>query len=205
MARPKLVDDPAYRREGGGLGAALKKRLQTGRLSAADEELIRRTKIIRERRRQGWDWPKVAAECGEADWRKLSRFASKGMFRCIEVWLEAQEQGVSTAAAPRNADVAVPGVKENRGFLARLVPKALRRLEAALDQGMDGDGKVLVESKAADHAMDTVLEAAGLTEPEGAGRPAIVIETLVIQSLTQHITTDDAKIGRTIDVEAVPA
>ena len=53
-----------YRVNGGAMGTALRRRLETGRLTAEDEELIARAKVVRERRRQGRTYEQIADEFG---------------------------------------------------------------------------------------------------------------------------------------------
>jgi hypothetical protein len=172
------------RRYGGASGVALKKRLALGRVTPEDQKLLDLATTIRAMRGTGKTWRAIAAETGET-LKRIEQFAARGKYHVLCEHLAAIERGDKPVeAAAAKAD--------HRGVIARLVPKALRRLELALNAG-EQDG-FLVESKTADHAMDTVLEAAGLLEPEGgAVRPVIHIDTLVIQQLTTGMDEDERR------------
>lgn len=184
MARKPVVKH--YERAGA-VGTALARRLRKQQLTPADQTLVARARVIRERRAQGWSYERIGEELGLTR-KAVNGFATRGLYAICCDYLDALERGGPDA--PPGAVAADKAT--HRGTIARLVPKALRRLEQALDAG-EVDGRI-VESKSADHAMDTVLEAAGLLEPEGgAVRPVIQIDTLVIQQITEGLRADEAR------------
>lgn len=170
--------------DGGARGVAMRRRLERGVLTEEDERLIRWAEVIREGRTKRKTWGVIAGELG-ATARQVEQFEKRGVYRTVLAWLRERE-------AQGDAATAKAVQQSHRGVIQKLVPKALRRLELALEAGEDGG--VLVESKTADHAMDTVLEAAGLLEPEGgAVRPVIHIEQLVINQQLESLRADEAR------------
>lgn len=99
-----------------------------------------------------------------------------------------------TAAAE---DVAVLAARTS---LRQALPKATRRIHAALDDGVDGNGKYR-EHRGADKAMELVLDATGLTKPEQAA-PVIHIDATFIRMQAAKIDEDD-EILRAVDVTPV--
>ena len=170
---------------------ALARRLASGRLLPQDDERITFARQIRSLRGQGRTFAACAQAIGVPT-KRVQEFANGQVYDAIVTHLERLEAGpdASSRAEPR---------PDGRSRLSRLVPRALDRLERCLAEGIAPDGSYR-ESRAADRAMDTVLAAAGLLEPETAERPTIVISTLVIQSLTQQILADDAIGARRQDI-----
>jgi len=180
------IDAKRYVELGGSKGAAFRKRLELGTPTPDDERSLERARTIATRRKQGWVYAKIGEELAITAGH-VAKFVSQGVYKSALLWLEREK-------ISQNAVITSP--LEGRAFLGKLVPKALRRLELSLDSGVkinEHGLEILLESKAADNAMETVLDAVGLTGPESVvQRPTIHIDTLVIQQLSRGIMEDDA-------------
>lgn len=198
MARNKVAEDPEYARLGGSIGAGMRRRLELGTPTPGDLAIIEKARNVSQWRKAGWTFAKIGEALGETP-QNLMKFAQKGLYATALEWIARGKVSERALASPM----------EGRAFMGKLVPKALRRLELSLDEGIVTDARgmeTLRESKAADNAMETVLDAAGLTGAEHViQRPVIHIDQLVIQQLSRGIMEDDAIIeARQINGTASP-
>ena len=189
-----FVEDNGHERYaelGGSKGASFRKRLELGTPKPDDLQALERAKAIAAKRRLGHTYSKIAEDLKMTSAAGVAKFVSQGVYKSALLWIEREKLRVKAADA-----ITMSSPSEGRAFLGKLVPKALRRLELSLDSGVkinEHGLEVLLESKAADAAMTTVLDAVGLTGPESIVHGKIIhIDSLVINQLVNEIADDDA-------------
>jgi transcriptional regulator with XRE-family HTH domain len=172
---------------------ALRKRLASGRLLPQDRERIKLALDLRDLRAQGLTFAECARRLGVSK-KLVEGFVNGQVYDTILAHHERQEAGA-------DGDGRARGATDKRGHVRRLASPALDRLEANLQ----GDN-----ARAADRAMEIVLEANGLLEPEVA-RPVIHIPQLVVNQQVQISLKDDRVFEReraedvAVDTEALPS
>ena len=161
---------------------ALRKRLASGRLLPQDKARIALATQIHALRSEGLTFSACAARLGLPE-KRVAAFAAGQIFDTILAHHERVEAG---ADEPGHAQATI----EKRARVRRLASPALDRLEGNLL----GDN-----ARAADRAMEIVLEANGLLEPEVA-RPVVHISQLVVNQQVAISRADDEELARLRDV-----